>query len=243
MISKEILQQVGKKKGLSNKEYIEKDYFQDLLLFNIYKKTNMLIFKGGTALYKFYGLGRFSEDLDFSLIKENVDIEKIISEAIVGIDGATIKDIKKTKNSILIKIGFKGIITVYNTVRIDINLKNDILEQFDVKTLVPEYIDINPFSVRVLSLKEIVSEKVHAIFAREKARDLYDLFFLLKFADVDKKLIERKLALFDMSFDFRKLTHRINDLKSIWKAELESFVLDELVDFEIVRDYVLKGLK
>lgn len=242
MITKEILQQTGKKKGLNNKEHIEKDYFQDLLLFNIYKKTNLLVFKGGTALYKFYGLQRFSEDLDFSLIKETTDIEKIISEAVNNIEGATIKDIKKTKNSMLIKVGFKGIITIYNTVRIDINLKNDILEQFDVKTYVSGYIDINPFSARVLSLKEIVSEKVHALFAREKARDLYDLFFLLKFVEFDKSLIEKKLALFDMNFDYKKLTRRINDLKSLWKGELESFVLTELPDFEIVRGFVLKNL-
>src|SRR3990167_3542874 len=123
MITREILMEITKKKGLFNKEYAEKDYFQDLLLFNIYKQTNLLIFKGGTALYKLYGLQRFSEDLDFTLIGD-LDIEKTM------------------KNSVSIKAAFKGIITKYNTVRLDITLKNIVLEKFDVKNYISSYTDI-----------------------------------------------------------------------------------------------------
>lgn len=67
MITKELLSAIGKKKGLTNKEHIEKDYFQEVILYNLFRKTNEFIFKGGTALYKLYNLPRFSEDLDFSL--------------------------------------------------------------------------------------------------------------------------------------------------------------------------------
>src|SRR3989344_4387527 len=109
MITKEILMKVAKKKGLLNKEYIEKDYFQDLLLFNIYKQTNLLIFKGGTALYKLYDLQRFSEDLDFTLIGD-LDIEKTIKKVLFNIEGSEIKNIKKLRNSVSIKIALKGII-------------------------------------------------------------------------------------------------------------------------------------
>ncbi len=242
MITKDILQQTAKNKGLINKEHIEKDYFQDLILFNIYKKTNLLVFKGGTALYKLYGLRRFSEDLDFSLIND-FDIEKIISEAISNIKEAKIKEIKKTKNSFFIKVGFQGIITDYNTVRIDININNIILEKFDVKSYVSDYIDINPFSIRALSLREIVAEKIHSLFTREKARDLYDLFFLLKFVEVDKKLISRKLAIFEIEFDLKKIEKRIDNMNSLWKKELEPFVLDEILDFKIVKEFVLKKLR
>ena len=94
MITKEILMDVARKKGLLNKEYMEKDYFQDLLLFNIYKQTNLLIFKGGTALYKLYGLQRFSEDLNFTLIGD-LDIEKTMKRVLFSIEGSEIKDIKK----------------------------------------------------------------------------------------------------------------------------------------------------
>ena len=241
MIPKEILKNIAKKKGLINKEYIEKDYFQDLLLFNIYKKTNLLIFKGGTALYKLYGLQRFSEDLDFSLLRDG-DIKKIIEDVVNGIDGAEIKEVKEMKNSLFIKISLKGIITRYNTIRIDITLKNEVLEKFDVIPYISEYIDINPFSMRVLSLKEILAEKIHSLLARQKSRDLYDLFFLLKFVDVDKNLIEKKLNLFGMKYKSTELKRRINKLKTLWEKELKSFILGELPDFNAVRNFVFSKL-
>ena len=46
----------------------EKDYFQYMILAAIYSKPDKnIIFRGGTALQKAYGLNRFSEDLDFSI--------------------------------------------------------------------------------------------------------------------------------------------------------------------------------
>jgi len=242
MITKEILMDVARKKGLLNKEYMEKDYFQDLLLFNIYKQTNLLIFKGGTALYKLYGLQRFSEDLNFTLIGD-LDIEKTMKRVLFSIEGSEIKDIKKMKNSVSIKAAFKGIITKYNLVRLDITLKNIVLEKFDVKNYTSSYTDINPFNLRILSSKEMVAEKIHSILNRESARDLYDLFFLLKFANIDRSLIAKKLDVFDMKWDNSLLKKRVNNLKTLWKKELNSFVLHELPEFNAVSGFVLEKLK
>src|SRR3989344_5247597 len=242
MITKEILMDVARKKGLLNKEYMEKDYFQDLLLFNIYKQTNLLIFKGGTCLYKIYGLKRFSEDLDFSLIGK-INVEELIKKILENIEGSEIKAIKRLKNSILIKIAFKGIITKYNTLRIDINLKNPVLDKFDVKNYTSSYIDINPFSLRVLSLKEILAEKLHSLLNRESARDLYDLFFLLKFVDLDRSLITKKLSFFNMKIDYTAFKKRIKNLESLWEKELNSFVLSDLPDFKSVSSFVLSKLE
>ena len=242
MITKEILIETAKRKGLLNKEYMEKDYFQDLLLFNIYKQTNLLIFKRGTALYKLYGLKRFSEDIDFSLIGD-LNVEIIIKKALENIENSEIKEIKRLKNSILIKIAFKGIITKYNTLRIDINLKNPVLDKFDVKNYTSSYIDINPFSLRVLSPKEILAEKLHSLLNRESARDLYDLFFLLKFVDLDKLLITKKLSFFNMKIDYTAFKKRIKNLESLWEKELSSFVLSDLPDFKSVSSFVLSKLE
>ena len=242
MIAREILEETARKKGLLNKEHMEKDYFQDLLLFHIYKQTNLLVFKGGTALYKLYGLQRFSEDLDFSILAE-LDVNEIIKNALVNIEFSEIKEIKKIKDTILIKIAFKGVITRYNTLRVDINLKNQVLEKFDVRSYVSSYIDINPFSLRVLNLKEVVAEKIHAIFNRGSARDLYDLFFLLKFVDLDKPLISEKLSLFNLEMDYNIFKKRINNLASLWEKELKSFILSELPDFNAVSNFVLDKIK
>jgi len=52
--------------------YIEKDYWVTFVLYNLYKSSlsKEIVFKGGTALSKCYGLiERFSEDIDIILIK------------------------------------------------------------------------------------------------------------------------------------------------------------------------------
>ena len=242
MITKELLLEIGRKSGLKNLEHIEKSYFQDLMLYNLYKKTNLLVFKGGTALYKLYNLPRFSEDLDFSILRE-FDAENLIREVIKNNGTSSVKEVKRLKNSLLIKIGFGGILTARNTIRIDINLKNPILEKVEIKNYIPPYIDINPFSMRVLNLKEAIAEKVHSLLSREKARDLYDLFFLLRFVEIDKKLISKKLSFFNMNFSYNQLKSKINSLKLVWEKELKPFVLSDLPDFKTTKIFVLKKLK
>ena len=66
MIDQETLRRVARTKGISNLSYAEKDYFQEIVMLGISREAPELAFKGGTALYKFHGLNRFSEDLDFS---------------------------------------------------------------------------------------------------------------------------------------------------------------------------------
>ena len=239
-MDKEMLLNIGKKKGLKNREHIEKDYFQDKLLYYIFKMTNNLVFKGGTALYKIYGMPRFSEDLDFTLLdpKENTEdkIVKIAEKLNAEIN------IKKLKTSLLFKLRFNGILTSYNTVRIDVSLRNKVLLGFDLKNYVSDYIDIKPFSLKILKLKEMVAEKIHSLLARKNARDLYDLFFLLRISEFNKKLAKEKLKIFGMRFNSNLIKKQINEIKPIWEVELKLFVLDELPDFNVVKGFVIKRL-
>ncbi len=242
MIPKEILIQAAKTKGLVNREHMEKDYFQDLLLFHIYKRTNSLVFKGGTCLHKLYGLPRFSEDLGFSVMG-NSDFKGAIEDVVRSIKEAEIKETREIKNSLLVRIGFNGILTSHNTVRIDINLGNPLIEKFDVKNYTPPYVDINPFALRAMNLKEVVAEKIHSILAREKSRDLYDLFFLLRFVEVDKGVINRKLKNFDMESDYFYLAKRVSNLEGLWSKEMKPFILSDLPQFDVVKEFVLEKLR
>ena len=239
-MDRELLLEIGKKKGLKNREHIEKDYFQDKLLYWIFKLTNNLVFKGGTALYKLYNMPRFSEDLDFTLL----DPKERIEDKILKIAGKLNAEVntKRFKTSLLFKLRFKGVLTSYNAVRIDVSLKNKALLGFDLKSYVPDYIDIKPFSLKILKLKEMVAEKIHSLLARKNARDLYDLFFLLRISEFDKKLVEEKLEIFGMRFNLNLIKRRINEIKPIWKAELKPFVLEELPDFDVVKGFVIKKL-
>lgn len=243
MLNKELIEKTAKLKGLTNKEHIEKDYFQELFLFELYKRTNALAFKGGTALYKLYKLPRFSEDLDFSLIDKNVDIEKVLKETAESLEGFSVKESKKTAGALLTKISIKGRLTKYNTIRIDISLDNPIIKGFEIKNYASDYVDVNPFSLRALSLAEILAEKVHAVFAREKARDLFDLFFLVKIAKIDRELIDEKLKPLNEKFDIKNFEKRISRYENVWEGELKPFILGELPAFKEVKEYVAGKFK
>ena len=106
MLSYEELENIARLKRLSVIN-AEKDYLQDLILFSIYSIVGKeLVFKGGTCLYKFYKLNRFSEDLDFTLTKKT-DIkkttDKIISDLMLLNISGKIKDIKEYSNQINVR--------------------------------------------------------------------------------------------------------------------------------------------
>ena len=52
-----------------------KEVFQEITLLGLYRGGffNKAVFYGGTSLRILYGLDRFSEDLDFSLLERNRD--------------------------------------------------------------------------------------------------------------------------------------------------------------------------
>ncbi|MBM3303586.1 MAG: nucleotidyl transferase AbiEii/AbiGii toxin family protein [Candidatus Aenigmarchaeota archaeon] len=152
------------------------------------------------------------------------------------------KGAKEMKGSTLIKLGFRGQLTGPNTLRVDIATGNPVLRGFDVKSCIPAYADINPFSIRVMKPEEMLAEKVHSLLARERARDLFDLFFLVRIAKADRALIEEKLRNFGMKFNARDLERKISGLKSVWIPELRPFVLSELPDFKNVKDFVVAKL-
>ncbi|RLF37372.1 MAG: hypothetical protein DRM99_00490, partial [Thermoplasmata archaeon] len=85
MISRIELTRIAKTKHLTVRN-AEKDYLLELLLFALSDDRRSLAFKGGTALYKFYNLNRFSEDLDFDLVGKRFDIDKMIKKIIRNLD-------------------------------------------------------------------------------------------------------------------------------------------------------------
>jgi predicted nucleotidyltransferase component of viral defense system len=240
-IDRELLIEVAKKNNLTNKEHIEKSWMQDHLLYFLSKKRDDLVFKGETALYKFYSLPRFSEDLDFTTNK-SVDVELLDSFCKNNNISLTYKTIK---DSHLFKLRFNGILTEKNTIQIDINISKKIYPA-DEKEFISFYPDILPFMVKVMPLNEIFAEKIHAILNRTKSRDLFDLFFLLRIIDVDEDFLLVKLNDKGINITMvelkKRLVEKIEEYSFIWNEELKHFVLNDLPDFKIVKNYVFKKM-
>ncbi|MBI5061653.1 MAG: nucleotidyl transferase AbiEii/AbiGii toxin family protein [Candidatus Aenigmarchaeota archaeon] len=111
MISIEELKGMAKLRNLSIGN-AEKDYLITLMLFIISGKTKgELVFKGGTCLSKFYGLNRFSENIDFTAVSP-IDVEKITGNIVSGMEGFGVKCQLKEKrepyNSALLTFRCEG---------------------------------------------------------------------------------------------------------------------------------------
>ena len=89
----------------------------------------------------------------------------------------------------------------------------------------------------------ILAEKIHALIKRNNTRDLYDLFFLLRFVEFDEQIVKKKLEIFKMKFDRKVVKKKIEDVRLKWEAELRPFLLTELPEFDVVKSFVEEKLK
>jgi predicted nucleotidyltransferase component of viral defense system len=248
MITTTELLEIGRLKGMRNRGYMEKDYLLELILFSLSKNTKEeLVFKGGTALYKFYKLERFSEDLDFSETKTfdlNQVIKKIFSDlSKFNIDGEVSK-VREPFHSVLITFRIKGPLydgqsQTFSTIRVDINRKSIFELQPLRLRLASLYTEIPPFYVLVMQEKEILAEKIRALIMRNKARDLFDTFSLIeKGIEIDDQLIKKKMSYYEMHYTKTLLKEAIGKKEHIWDIELKP-LLDTLPSFSTVAKKVL----
>ena len=251
MISLEELKGKAKIKGLSLGN-AEKDYLIDLVLLSISKNTkDELVFKGGTCLYKFYNLGRFSEDADFTAIKPvNVDklAEDIISDLKQFNVNCKLHRKKEPFNSVLLTIRcegplFRGTPMKYSNVRIDINFKSSINIEPLLRNFSSTYQEIPPFSLLIMQENEIAAEKIRAIMTRNKVRDLYDLWsIIVKGTEVDKIIVSKKLEYYNTHFDYDEFSKILDKKKALWEKDLK-LLIRNLPDFNEVKSFILKEAK
>lgn len=176
-------------------------------------------FYGGTALRIFYGLNRFSEDLDFALLKPNPEfdlgkyfpyIEKevkayglnlSISEKIKtqesNITSAFLKG--DTKEHILMFFPNENIQNTTSLKSIKIKFEVDINPPAGAKYDLKYKLLPSPHQVKLYDEGSLFAGKIHAILCRNwnyrtKGRDLYDyIFYLSKNTKVNIELIKEKL--------------------------------------------------
>lgn len=88
-----------------------------------------------------------------------------------------------------------------------------------------------------MALEEVGAEKVRAIMTRDKARDIYDLYYLIhnKKIKIDNKLTVQKLKYYKTGFSKLKLIEKINDSNDYYKKELTTIVLEDIPDYKFVR--------
>jgi len=250
MLSREDLQNLTKISGFSLWQ-TEKDYLQHIFLLFLSKEMKReLVLKGGTALQKIYGLNRFSIDLDFTSTDDKTEtiveeVSKDMSDFGFETKIVKVEKYKELGKTIVLKIKgplYDGTEKTLTASRIEISSRKDLVLEPELKEVVPIYPDIKPYLILVMGPEEMLAEKIRAILWRAKARDVYDLWFLLrKNVAFNLALTNKKLDYYKIAYDVKNLRKKLEEMKKSWENELKQIVTF-VPDFEDVKKDVLEAL-
>ena len=244
MISKDELKRIAQGKGLSLYQ-IEKEYLLKLFLYYFYKRYDDSVFKGGTCLKFLFGLDRFSEDIDF-YVKNIIEFKKQVKNtlkkiALVGINSAFKKE-ESFEDSYTCEIAFQGPLyrrdsQSLNKFRIDAGYRTGMFTKPEWNILRSEYPETSDnFLVLIMPPEEIMAEKVITMINRNKGRDIYDLWFLIKAGyNIDKKLLKDKMKHEKVKLDLDKMTSK-EDYERDMKRLTRRILPYEQVKRDILRE-------
>jgi len=159
----------------------------------IYADTTIspfLGFKGGTAAFMFYGLDRFSVDLDFDLLDDSQAdrvFERVIS--IIQRYGA-LKESRKKRFSLFCRLSYEE---KARNIKIEIN-RRQFGSRYEIKT----YLGV---SMLVMLPEDMFAHKLVAMYERmgETSRDIYDVWFFLQHRfPINTQIVEGRS---NMTFD------------------------------------------
>ncbi len=162
---------------------VRREYIQHLFLSYFYQQsqTDRIYFKGGTALRMLYDSPRFSEDLDFSSSLTTIHpIEQAVLDTLTEIARENIqpdlKESKRTSGGYLASMTFQ-LQADSISLQLDVSLREG-RKKGEAVTIASNYIPA--FTVIALAREQLVEEKIQALLTRRKARDFYDLYFILR---------------------------------------------------------------
>lgn len=219
-------------------------------------------FYGGTALRMFYGLQRFSEDLDFSLMEKNPDfaLEEFFPILIdevnaYGLD-MEIQKKDKTKQSAVQSAFVKGntrehLLLFYpgEALSSRIDTKEKIKIKFEIDTNPPSGATYerkfrllpSPYDVNMYDEGSLFAGKIHAVICRGwkdrvKGRDLYDYIFYLA-RNTKVNLYHLRARLVDSGYISE------NDACTIGNVKQMLYDRFDRIDFEQAKEDVIPFIK
>ncbi len=252
MIKKEELLRIASLKGLPLR-FAELDYLQDIAMLGIYQEFgNKLVFKGGTCLYKLYKLNRFSEDLDFTAEKK-FKPKDFFSRlpyifSLFNINCSVKVELFQHSINVYLELNgplYDGRKESRSRLILNISLRERVFFPPQRIPYASLYQEVRSFDMYVMEEKEILAEKVRAVYQREKARDLYDIWYLLtiKKIPVDLTLVQKKLQHISLKFSKGMFFKKIQEKKSSWQTDLASLISGQLVPFsqaeEEIKQHIL----
>jgi uncharacterized protein len=245
-------------------QQIEKDYILSWILFGIAQHQQLakiIVFKGGTVLKKVYFQGyRFSEDLDFTLLDNDISKAQIFawfSQSFELIrDAANIPlqimdDNEHEDGGINFYINYIGPLGGQGSnkrVKIDISREEKLVFTPALRPFFLDYTDLVEHQLLCYPLEEILVEKMRSLMQRMQARDFYDLWYLLEIEGMDVTFYTIEFVSkceskgLKASEFHKKMAERLPQYKGRWQSSLKEQIKD-LPNFEQVEREVQRHLK
>lgn len=241
-------------KTLNDKKNGIKEVVQEIVLCGLSRAGffKPAAFYGGTALRIFYGLDRFSEDLDFSLKLPDLSFD--LSEYLPLLD----KEIRSYGLNFKIETKEKSVDSDIKSAFLKGNTKEHILKfyadeqfarsfgtsdlikvKFEVDTNPPDYATFEtkyrllpiPYEISLYDMPSLFAGKIHAVICRAwknrvKGRDLYDyVFYLSRGSSVNLAHVTTRLVQSGFIQSENQIT--IEELKEILRKRFTQIDYDQ----------------
>ena len=162
---------------------IVREFWEMVILYEISKSSvgKWLIFKGGTALRLSYNSPRFSEDLDFSLIRDKLNInqfKKLLVDIINEYPNVSIDDFCEKYNTYFGELKIIDNILPYPfRLKIEISKRKISSYAYEPRFIVSDAVPAR-FIMNVFTVDQIYKDKEDCIKTRAKPRDYFDLWYI-----------------------------------------------------------------
>lgn len=143
-------------------------------IYTDFRLGSLLGFKGGTAVYLFYELSRFSVDLDFDLLDDAQ--RQLVFESVKTIimKYGMIKEAEEKRWTMFFLLSYDNKVEHAPNIKVEINLRS-----FGSRYEIKSYFGI---PVKVMVREDMVAHKMVAMTERigKANRDVFDVWFFLK---------------------------------------------------------------
>lgn len=209
---------------------ILKDIYADVSI------APLLGFKGGTCAYLFYGLPRFSVDLDFDLLEVNEENQNTVFDKVMHI----LSNYGQLKDKYIKKFTIFALLSYGNddhNIKVEINIRKpaeSIRNQYGLK----DYLGISMFAAKK---DYLFAGKLAALTLRKETamRDIYDIHYFAKNNwDINTEIIKEITGITTEEY----LTKCITYIEGTKNSQILQG-LGELVEGEKEKEWIRNNLK
>lgn len=233
-----------------------------------------IVFKGGTVLKKVYFEDyRFSEDLDFTLLDNDISnkqifdwfneaFEYIQEEANIPLEiidpeshrnrheheDARLPDGQGGINFYISYVGPLGGLGANKKVKVDISRNETLVFEPIMQNVLLWYTDQEDHELLCYRLEEVLVEKMRSVMQRMQARDFYDIWYLLEIheMDIDFYAAEFRIKCESKEIDPTEFHKKLEKRLPQYKGRWQTSMaeqIQDLPDFDEVEREVMRHVK